>query len=109
MKITGCQEPEVSTDDCMALREKIKATELEAEHLEQNALERLTPAPATEALQPEAQITSTAMNIRRYLDHNDLQLDGPSLLHLAQIVTAAVDGAQNDEVARTLDTVFRSQ
>jgi len=109
MKITGCKESGASTDDCMALREKIKAVELEAEHLEQNALERLTPAPATEALQPQVQINSTATNIRRYLDYNDVQLDSASLLHLARIVTAAVEGADNDEVTSTLDTVFRAR
>jgi len=107
MKIAGCNSTDLSTDDCMALREKIKAVELEAEHLQQNALEKLTSTPMTGSLDFGTQVENTASNLRRYLEHCEVRLDEVSFSELAHIVTAAIDGADKGTVVNTLKTTFQ--
>ena len=106
MKSAGCRRDEVSTPACLSLRDRIKAAELEAEHLQQQTLAALTePAPG-DPLPSAEQISHTASNLRRYLDHHGVSLDRASLLELAHIVTAAVDGAEADRVVAALGTAL---
>ena len=107
MKTTGRLLTEVPTHDCMALRDKIKAAELAAEHLQQNALEELTSAPLTRILDLETQLTNTASNLRRYLEHCNVRLDAPSLRELAQIVTAAIGDLDERIVIENLSATFQ--
>ena len=106
MKVAGCGRADVSTETCMSLRDKIKAAEFEAEHFQQDTLEGLTSTPRSGATDPQTQMNNTASNLRRYLNHCDVRLDGSSLSELAHIVAAAIDGADHEDVITTLDTTF---
>ena len=107
MKTAGCLETDVSTEECMSLRDKIKAVELEAEHLQQNTLEKLTSTPMTGSLDSGSQLENTASNLRRYLEHCDVRLDEASLSELTYIVTAAIDGADKETVFSALKTTLQ--
>ncbi len=107
MKVAGCQRADISTEACMSLRQKIKAAEFEAEHLQQTALEELTSIPPAGTSDPQAQMINTASNLRRYLNHCNVRLDTSSLSELAHIVAAAIDGEDQDAVITTLDTTFQ--
>lgn len=107
MKTTGCVLTEVPTHHCMALREKIKAAELAAEHLQQNTLEELTPAPPTRTLDLETQLTNAALNLRRYLEYCSVRLDAPSLRELTHIVAAAIDDLDERIVTKNLSATFQ--
>jgi len=104
MKISGCVGTGVSTEDCMALRDEIKAVELEAERLQQRTLEGLASAPPAGPLDSGAQLTNTAANLKLYLEHCSVRLDETSLSELAHIVTAAIDGADESSVVAALNT-----
>jgi hypothetical protein len=107
MKIAGCGSTDVSTEKCMSLRDDIKAAEFKAEHLQQDTLERLTSTPLSEATDPQTQMVNTACNLRQYLSHYDVRLDGPSLSELAHIVAATIDSADQKNVITTLETTFQ--
>lgn len=107
MKSTGCLLSEIPTDDCMALRDRIKAVELDAEHLQQTTLEDLATTPPTATPEPETQLTNTASNLRRYLERCDIRLDDSSLAELADIVSASIDGTEKETVLSTLNTAFQ--
>ena len=107
MKVTGCNSSGVAEDDCMALRDRIKAVEFEAEHLQQATLEELTPR-ATEPPAAGERLTAAASNLRQYLNHCGTRLDGgPSLLELSQIVAACGAGVHKDSAFEILNTTFR--
>ncbi len=107
MKVTGCGRTDVSTEACMSLRDDIKAAEFKAEHLQQDTLERLTSTPLAEATDPQTHVVNTACNLRRYLNHYDVRLDGSSLSELAHIVAATIDSADQKNVIITLETTFQ--
>ena len=91
----------------MSLRDDIKAAEFKAEHLQQDTLERLTSTPLAEATDPQTHVVNTACNLRRYLNHYDVRLDGSSLSELAHIVAATIDSADQKNVIITLETTFQ--
>jgi len=91
----------------MSLRDDIKAAEFKAERLQQDALERLTSTPLSEATDPQTHMVNTACNLRKYLNHYDIRLDGPSLSELAHIVAATIDNADQKNVIITLETAFQ--
>jgi hypothetical protein len=91
----------------MSLRDDIKAAEFKAEHFQQDTLERLTSTPPSEATDPQTQMVNTACNLRKYLNHYDIRLDGPSLSELANIVAATIDNADQKNVIITLETAFQ--
>ena len=108
MKSAGCRRDEVSTPACLSLRDRIKAVELEAEHLQQQTLAALAEAAPGDALPPAEQMSHTASNLRRYLDHHGVSLDRAALMELAHIVTSAVDGAETDRVVAALGTALET-
>ena len=79
-----------------------------AEHLQQQTLAALTEAAPGDRLAPAEQISHTASNLRRYLDHHGVSPDRAALLALAHIVAAAVDGAETDRVVAALGAALQA-
>ncbi len=107
MKAAGCMQGGVSEDDCMALRDRIKKVEFEAEYLQQTTLEDLVSGAAVNHLETRSQLSSNALNLRRYINHFGITLDAGSRTELAHIVTAAIPGTDTDAVTDTLTTTFQ--
>ena len=106
MKTTGCGRAGIAETRCMALRDKIKGVEFEAERLQQNTLEDLVSAAAAEPLEGARQLGANALNLRRYLRHHGTELDETSLAALALIAAAAI-GSDSPTVLETLNTTFQ--
>lgn len=102
MKAVGCGPPFVPGDECMALREEIKRTELKAEHLQEDRMQALTRGAALEGQETVSQVHSTLANIGRYFRHLNVDLQDESGSQLAHVVTAAVPGADLDTVTEFL-------
>lgn len=100
MKKAGCASGSVDPDDCMALRERIKAVELQAEKLQQLALTSLPlPPDRVEGL------TAVAANLVRYCAAIDAGMGAATRERLLMIVRAAFPKAgptQLQAVARAL-------
>jgi len=102
MKTTGCTDPNVPTAACMALREKLKAVELESEHLQQTVLEALAGTSTGQVSSAIEKISATVDNLHAYLAHEGLDQNEEIASQLAAIVTAATGGASYDAVLSIL-------
>ena len=108
MKFAGCADSDASGDACLALREKIKAVELEAEQLQQRTLEKLTAPLAGEARTMEEIAAATAANLKRYLGRQGVRLDQTARSELTHIVLGCGDFAERESVLETIKTTFAS-
>ena len=106
MKAVGCDPPFVPGDECMALREEIKRTELKAEHLQENRMQALTRGAAPQDRDTMSQVRATVANIHRYFRHLEADLDDESGSQLAHVLTTAVPGADLDTVIDSLNRIL---
>ena len=107
MKHTGCNQPDVSNDECMKLREEIKRIELKAEQLEENTLQSLAEDSSLKTLDSTSQITCIMLNLKSYLRRYQVEPDPASRADLACIVAGAISGATLDAVTESINTMFR--
>lgn len=107
MKHAGCAQPTVSNEECGALREQIKRTELKAEQLQENTLEELAGNSPLKLLDSASQITCSILNLINYLKRCRVEPDSASRADLACIVTGAISGATLDAVTESINTTFR--
>lgn len=82
----------ISRVDARALRSKVLALEIEAEHAEQDYLASELPRRST-ALDSSQLLQGALANITAYMRFLDIELDEESMEHLATIVSEAFDGA----------------
>ena len=106
MKATGGERDGASQSNWTALRDKIKKTELEAEHLQQTTLEGMVSQTEVNCLETKSQIKANALNLKVYLHHCGITLDVDSTTALAHIATASLRVAVTDEVVDTLHATF---
>lgn len=85
----------VSRLETQALRDKILAVEIEAEHAEQDYLAGELPRRAASLDQREL-LQGALANLAVYVKLLDIELDEESMEHLATIVTAGFDGAADN-------------
>ena len=90
MKQTGCGSGPMDAAACLALRERIKGVELEAEKLQQLALASL-PLPPGRA----EGLTGVAANFRRYFMAIDATLAKVTVERLLVVVRAAFPGEES--------------
>ena len=90
MKRQGCHSRPTPTDECMALREKVKGVEFAAEKMQEETLESLVADIAAVELPLPRQVDAMCSNLRRYCADQDIQLDDWSAQRLAAIASAAV-------------------
>jgi hypothetical protein len=98
MKATGCREPHMLFDECMQLRERIKAAELDAERRQQHVLASLSGPIKCESRPVGVQLAAAAANLRCYLDSEHVTIDDRAASRLVTILVAAVDGADRMSV-----------
>ncbi len=100
MKMTGCALNPVESSACMALRERVKADELEAEKLQQSALASLPLSTA-----PSEGLTAVAANLIRYFTAIDAEISAETIERVLIIVGSAFpqqDPVQLQTLARAL-------
>jgi uncharacterized protein (TIGR02444 family) len=98
MKSSGCHIDLLDFDDCMKFREKIKATELGAEKLQQAALESLPLLPLADA-QTTAGPQAVAANLRRYCDATGIPWSDEVRSNLGVILRAAFPKETHSELS----------
>jgi len=73
MKHEGCNTEPVPTDSCMALREKIKLLEFDAEKLQQETLASLTTSERSGNYSSEQTLQAVNANLDRYVIHAGIE------------------------------------
>ena len=101
MKSEGCRRQGALDESCMSVRQRIKAVELEAEKLQQVALESFA---LHQDGKPEEnnQVISAVENIKRYFADIDVLLDNRVCQNSAIVVGAAIDRASPQRVVDAL-------
>ncbi len=95
--------PEKLPPDVYAeLRESIKAIELEAERLEQLALETMTDPPRRAAAVGVAASTAS-VNLQRYIEATDLTPDADMRAYLATLIVGST-GSESQQAAQHLES-----
>lgn len=94
MKAAGCAGGQVDREACLKLRERVKALELAAEQLQQQALAALPLPPGGERGPP-----AIAANLRRYLEAIEAGFDRDTRDRLLVIVRAAYPQARRQDLA----------
>jgi len=89
MKTSQGLRDKVAERDYAALRERIKATELAAERLEQQLLQQIAPAKAESATHIDAALNLMLENTSRYLEAIDVAIDGEVAEHLGVVLAGA--------------------
>lgn len=90
MKLNGPPDQQRVDEQFTHLRERIKAVELEAEHLQQDRMQSLLDKiPATE-LDGDRQINAAAYNLHHYCAAQDIGWNADIQQHLAIILRAAI-------------------
>lgn len=102
MKAVGCNLAGASTNDCLALRERIKQNELAAEKIQLEVLETILARRAPTSLTASDQLTHAVANLRMYCDAVDIKLDAWVIEHFAVILTAGVSSAD----LATIESIF---
>ena len=91
----------VCEHDYAALRERIKAAELESERLEQLLLQRIAPSPVESATHNDAGLDLMLENTSRYFQSIDVTIDDEAAEHLC-VVLAGAAGSTVASVARLI-------
>lgn len=102
LKNSGCNDSRVETERCMALRERIKGAELEAERVQQRALALLTEPTQPAASTVEQQVEAIVCNLRRYLNIRRVLIDERVRDRLLPIILGSVTGVGISTVAAHL-------
>jgi len=90
-----------------ALRAAIKALELDAEHLQQTALESITDARSSDVPTIDRQLHCMVANLRGYLDTMGTRIDAqaePALLTLLTAASGADPATARERLRATLGT-----
>ena len=101
MKHASCNDHAVPAASRMQLRENIKRVELEAEKLQQTALEALAP-PSVQLLPASDQLRYAAANLRRYCRAEAMKITGESLEQLSLILAAGFPPATRNSTRESL-------
>lgn len=99
MKHQGCDAEPMSTEECMALREKIKSVEFRSEKLQQQVLESLVTVNGDPAFPPEVVVENVRTNLMLYLTCLDIEPLGEIPGKLALIVGAAFPDIDDEAIA----------
>lgn len=102
MKLAGCTEDGVPTDDCMRLRDKIKSVEFASEKLQQQVLESLVSVDKPRGDAPGQVVDDVVANLLKYAGHTGIDISGDVRQKLIIIVTAAFP----NRAARTIETAL---
>ncbi len=102
MKHEGCPDARVPTDQCMALREKIKGCEFEAEKIQQDVLESFSAATGPRSMPQSEQVAAIAANVRRYFHAIRIDYDARVVAQLTTIVMAALQHPVRQDVLSAL-------
>ncbi len=86
MKHSGCESDSVDSDWCMSLREKVKSVELQAEKLQQYALESIIAAQPDVTLSLNEQQNAMVINLKRYLDSADIRINDRIIHQLTEVI-----------------------
>ena len=89
MKHTGCGVKNVPTEDCMALREKIKSIEFESEKLQQEGLESLVTVAVDRAEAVASVQDDVVSNLERYAEFAGIDLGDDVRQKFSIIINAA--------------------
>lgn len=89
----------------MALRERIKTIELQAERIQEETLESLSPSTPEQPLALASQIAAAAENVYRYLQAAKIVTDGRVMTQLGILLVAAMDGASDAMVEDALQGI----
>ncbi len=101
MKSEGCRREGAPAESCMSVRKRIKAVELEAEKLQQDALESFALDQDGEP-EKNNQVIAAVENIKRYFADIEVHLDNRVCQNSAIVVGAAIDGASPQRVVDAL-------
>lgn len=103
MKLNGCPDQHQVDDQFTNLRERIKAVELEAEHLQQDLMQSLLDKIPATGLDGDRQINAAVYNLRHYCTAQDIGWAADIQQYLAVILQAAIPLA-GDKAAAALAT-----
>jgi hypothetical protein len=107
MKRDGGARGQLPPDAYTELRESIKAIELEAERLQQLALELMTEPPTPKPTVENEAGSCASVNLELYLSEAGLTPDADMRMHLAKIINASTDIGPAQDAAQ-LAAVSRS-
>ena len=93
--------------DYAALRERIKAAELEAERLEQRVLEMLPTTACVSGIHVDDPVRVIANNAARYLHALGVRIDADVVAQLS-VVVARASGSSRATASRELNQVIRT-
>lgn len=90
MKTEGCPDPAIPLESCMKLRERIKKAELEAEQLQEDAMQSLVDTISAVTLRTAEQARAAAHNLRHYCDAEGIDSNPQVQAQLDVILRAAI-------------------
>jgi len=90
MKSEDCLDPGILKESCMNLRERIKAVELEAEQLQENAMQSMVDTIPTVTLITAEQAGAALQNLHRYCVAEDIDWNRETQVQLNVILRAAI-------------------
>jgi uncharacterized protein (TIGR02444 family) len=90
MKHEGCSAEPVPMDSCMALREKIKSVEFDAEKLQQDTLDSLTTSERSGNYSTEQILQAVNANLDRYFVHAGIESCDDTGTKLRVIINAGL-------------------
>jgi uncharacterized protein (TIGR02444 family) len=91
-----------AAEDYAALRERIKSVELEAERLQQLALESLARDLPRSTLDASKALDQAVENLRGYLQRAGIMADRAALNNLAVLLSATVSDPDSQTIGRSL-------
>ncbi len=103
MKVEGCANGAVPTKACMRLRDEIKSVEFDAEKMQQEILESLTPVPEHNVSDANELLAKVVKNVRRYSRHLGLEIGGEVAETISTVVAAACPHLDRRQVLRAFD------
>lgn len=103
MKHTGCITGQMSTDDCMQLREEVKTVEFAAEKMQQEFLDSITSVVESSNRSIGQVVTAVAANLRIYFEWMHVEMTSDVKEKLATIVCAAFPAADEKDITDALN------
>lgn len=102
MKVVGCPDTVVATDQCMSLRDEVKQVEFKAERLQEDTLEALCDGWPATSLSDSERVQFAAANSHRYFSAASIPTDEVADGQLQTIILAAIPGADAGAVRAAL-------
>ncbi len=89
MKTSGCSDPLLPEETCMALRERIKRVEFESEQLQENVMQSMVESIPLASLSNSEQIRAAVFNLQHYCLAENIPWDHTTQTRLSLILQAA--------------------